>query len=32
MYGLGYDGKWGYAVSFNGGAGLCLRFLPTPKS
>ena len=30
MYGLGYDGKWGYAVSFNGGAGLCLRFHPTP--
>lgn len=32
MYGLGYDGQWGYAVSFNGGAGLCLRFLPTPES
>lgn len=29
MYGLGYDGHRGYAVSFNGGAGLCLRFLPT---
>ncbi|MCW3848429.1 hypothetical protein OF829_14400 [Sphingomonas sp. LB-2] len=31
MYGLGYDGHWGYAVSFNGGAGLCLRFMPTPR-
>lgn len=29
MYGLGTDGKYMYAVSFNGGAGLCLRFLPT---
>ncbi|MES2443448.1 MAG: hypothetical protein V4574_11510 [Pseudomonadota bacterium] len=25
MFGLGYDGHWVYAVSFNGGAGLCLR-------
>jgi hypothetical protein len=31
MYGLGYDGKWAYAVSFNGGAGLCMRFMPTPR-
>jgi hypothetical protein len=31
MYGLGYDGEYGYAVSFNGGAGLCLRFMPTPR-
>lgn len=31
MWGLGYDGKWAYAASYNGGAGLCLRFLPTPK-
>lgn len=30
MYGLGYDGTWAYAVSFNGGGGLCLKFLPTP--
>ena len=30
MWGLGTDGTWNYAVSFNGGAGLCLRFLPTP--
>jgi hypothetical protein len=29
MYGLGYDGHWAYAVSYNGGAGRCLRFLPT---
>lgn len=32
MYGLGYDGTWLYAVSFNGGAGLCLRMLPPPKT
>jgi hypothetical protein len=32
MWGLGTDGKWNYAVSFNGGAGLCLRFLPAPAS
>lgn len=31
MFGLGYDGKWAYADSFNGGAGLCLRFMPTQK-
>lgn len=31
MFGLGYDGTWAYADSFNGGAGLCLRFMPTQK-
>ncbi|MEZ0244316.1 MAG: hypothetical protein ACAH11_13140 [Sphingomonas sp.] len=30
MFGLGYDGRWIYAVSFNGGGGLCLRMLPPP--
>lgn len=29
MFGLGYDGERAYAVSFNGGGGLCLRFRPT---
>jgi hypothetical protein len=29
LWGLGYDGHWAYAASYNGGAGLCLRFLPT---
>lgn len=29
MWGLGYDGHLAYAVSYNGGAGLCLSFLPT---
>lgn len=29
MYGLSYDGAMAYACSFNGGAGLCLKFLPT---
>lgn len=30
MFGLGYDGHWAYACSFNGAGGLCLKFLPSP--
>lgn len=31
MWGLGYDGHWGYATTFNGGAGMCVRFLVPPS-
>lgn len=29
MFGMGYDGRWAYVSSYNGGGGVCLKFLPT---